>query len=35
MKKTALVLGVAALLAIPAGTKMTSAASAATVERNT
>jgi hypothetical protein len=35
MKKIALALGIAALLAIPAGTAMTSGASAATVERNT
>jgi hypothetical protein len=35
MKKIALALGVAALLALPAGIAMTSAASAATVERNT
>jgi hypothetical protein len=35
MKKIVLGLGVAALLASPAGTAMTSAAAAATVERNT
>jgi hypothetical protein len=35
MKKIALALGVAALLAIAAGPAMTSAASAATIERNT